>query len=105
LAEHEHLLGRVSHPNTPPHPSQVADFATAGLRAHYLVEDLFPVGQDEAVAAILTRTGTEARAPGAVSISTLVLEPWDRPLADLATRVRASAREIADSLGALPMPQ
>jgi DNA-binding IclR family transcriptional regulator len=49
-------------------------------------------------AAVYDHTG---RAAGAVSISTLALEPWDRPLDDLATRVRASAREISDSLGTL----
>jgi IclR family acetate operon transcriptional repressor len=41
------------------------------------------------------------RAMGAVSVSTLVLEPWDRPMSDLADRVRAAAREISESLGAL----
>jgi DNA-binding IclR family transcriptional regulator len=50
-------------------------------------------------AAVYDHTG---RATGAVSISTLVLEPWDRPLDDLATRVRLSATEISESLGHLP---
>jgi IclR family transcriptional regulator, acetate operon repressor len=50
-------------------------------------------------AAVHDHTG---RATGAVSISTLALEPWDRPLADLAARVRVSAREISESLGHLP---
>jgi IclR family acetate operon transcriptional repressor len=50
-------------------------------------------------AAVHDHTG---RATGAVSISTLVLEPWDRPLDELAARVRTAAREISESLGALP---
>jgi DNA-binding IclR family transcriptional regulator len=50
-------------------------------------------------AAVYDHTG---RATGAVSISTLALEPWDRPLAELATRVRVSAKEISESLGHLP---
>jgi IclR family acetate operon transcriptional repressor len=50
-------------------------------------------------AAVYDHTG---RATGAVSISTLALEPWDRPLPDLADRVRVSAKEISVSLGHLP---
>lgn len=48
-------------------------------------------------AAVSDHTG---RAVGAVSISTIVLEPWHAPLADLGKRVRAAAREISESLGA-----
>ena len=50
-------------------------------------------------AAVYDHTG---RATGAVSISTLALEPWDRPLPDLASRVRVSAKEISKPWATCP---
>lgn len=48
-------------------------------------------------AAVFDHTG---RAAGAVSLSTLSLEPWQSPVEELGHRIRAAAREISASLGA-----
>jgi IclR family acetate operon transcriptional repressor len=80
-------------------PALLEHLASIRTRGYSLDEEENEPGIRCISAAVYDHTG---RATGAVSISTLALEPWDRPLSDLATRVRASAREISESLGHLP---
>ncbi|WP_030435510.1 IclR family transcriptional regulator [Actinoplanes subtropicus] len=80
-------------------PALLGHLASIRARGYALDEEENEPGIRCIGAAVYDHTG---RAAGAVSISTLVLEPWDRPMDELAARVRASAREISESLGHLP---
>jgi IclR family transcriptional regulator, acetate operon repressor len=80
-------------------PALLEHLASIRARGYSLDEEENEPGIRCVGAAVHDHTG---RATGAVSISTLALEPWDRPLADLAARVRVSAKEISESLGHLP---
>jgi IclR family acetate operon transcriptional repressor len=80
-------------------PALVEHLTSIRARGYSLDEEENEPGIRCIGAAVYDHTG---RATGAVSISTLALEPWDRPLPDLASRVRVSAKEISESLGHLP---
>lgn len=80
-------------------PELLSHLETVRAQGYALDEEENEPGIRCVGAAVYDHTG---RAAGAVSISTLVMEPWDRPFDDLAARVRVAAREVSESLGALP---